>query len=296
MAKKKKQAANNRLSFNDMLKESQLKAQEEELLQLERDKDNAKNAEEQGELFSVVKKILNPDVADEHKQVKKGELYLIATPIGNLEDITLRALKVLQHVDVVAAEDTRQTRKLLSYFMIHNKRLESLHIHNERGKTAKLLERLRLENKSMAIVSDAGTPCIADPGFFTVREAVKLGIKVNIVPGVSAVTFAAVAAALPVDRFTFDGFVPVKSGRKTKFFEQIKEDDKTHIMFESPHRIAKTLIMIADVVGEDVSVAVIREATKVYEEILHGTAAELVEELQEKNWKGELVVVVSPQM
>ena len=297
MAKKKK---NNkpRQSFNEMMKECQEKAQEKELQTQNEVNCNVENGCEENSLFNVVKNILTSDLKKSRNNeiVENGEIYLVSTPIGNLEDITLRALKVLKNVDVVAAEDTRQTRKLLSYFEIHDKHLESLHIHNEHGKTARLLERIQAENKSMAIVSDAGTPCIADPGFFTVREAVKLGIKVNIIPGVSAVTFSAVAAALPVDKFTFDGFIPVKSGRKTKFFEQIKEDNKTHIMFESPHRIAKTILMISEVVGANTQIAIIREATKVYEEIIHGTAEDVSERFAEKNWKGELVVVVSPQL
>ena len=297
MAKKKKNSKP-RQSFNEMLKEQHFKAQEKELLQQNEVIVDTEDGCEENSLIKVIKNIMNSDLKKrpDENVLENGEIYLVSTPIGNLKDITLRALKVLQRVDIVAAEDTRQTRKLLSYFEIHDKHLESLHIHNEHGKTARLLERIQAENKSMAVVSDAGTPCIADPGFFIVREAVKLGIKVNIIPGVSAVTFAAVAAALPVDKFMFDGFIPVKSGRKTKFFEEIAESNKTHIMFESPHRIAKTINLIAEVIGKDTQIAIIREATKVYEEIIHGTAIDICERFAEKNWKGELVIVISPQL
>ncbi|UDQ97410.1 16S rRNA (cytidine(1402)-2'-O)-methyltransferase [Lentisphaerota bacterium WC36G] len=295
MAKKKKNNKK-RLSFKDMVKEVQQQAVEDE----KRAAELEVNAIELGDsgIISAVKNILEAPLRakkNDDSSIENGEIFLVATPIGNLEDITLRALKVLQSCDIIAAEDTRQTRKLLSYFEIHDKHLESLHIHNEHGKTNYLLDKVVEKNLKMAIVSDAGTPCIADPGFFTVREAVQKGVKINIIPGVSAVTFAAVAAALPVDKFTFDGFIPVKSGRKTAFFEAIKADDKTHIMFESPHRIAKTIKMICEIVGVDTPMAIIREATKVYEETIHGTANELLDSLQEKNWKGELVVVISPQ-
>lgn len=217
-----------------------------------------------------------------------GKLYLIATPIGNLEDITLRALNVLKSVDVIAAEDTRRTRVLLAHFDIHT-RLISYHAHNEHRKTEDLLEKVRAGLK-LAVVSDAGTPGIADPGFLLMREAVKSGIEPEIIPGVSSLTFAAVASALPIDRFAFYGFPPVKSGRRKTFFQQIGKEDKTVFIFESPYRIGKALSDIASEIGPETSVAVIREATKVYEEVLRGTVSEIINATQEKTWKGECVI------
>ena len=146
----------------------------------------------------------------------------------------------------------------------------------------------------MASVSDAGTPSIADPGFFLVREAVRNGIVPEVIPGVSALTFAATASALPVDKFAFFGFPPVKSGRRRKFFEAIREEGKTVFFFESPHRIAKTLPELAEIVGGDAQVAVIREATKLHEEILRGSAAELARQAAERQWRGEFVIGVHP--
>ncbi len=220
----------------------------------------------------------------------QGKLYLVSTPIGNLDDITLRALNVLREVDLIAAEDTRHTRQLLSHFDIHTK-LISFHAFNEHRKTEGLIADI-LGGLKVASVSDAGTPSIADPGFFLVREAVRSGIVPEIIPGVSALTFAATASALPVDKFTFLAFAPVKSGRRRKFFESIRTEGKTVFFFESPHRIAKALVEIAEIVGGDAQVAVIREATKLHEEILRGTAAELARLAPERDWRGEFVVGV----
>ena len=222
-----------------------------------------------------------------------GKLYIVSTPIGNLNDITYRALETLRSVDMIAAEDTRHTRKLLTHFDIHAK-LCSYHTHNEHDKTARLIEEVRAGLK-LAVVSDAGTPAIADPGFLLVREAVAAGIEPEIIPGVSALTFAAAAAGLPVDKFAFYGFPPVKSGRKTAFFEQVAAEDKTVIIFESPHRIGKTLDYITRIIGCDTAVAIIREATKIHEEVLRGTAEELLTQNKGRNWKGECVLVISPQ-
>ncbi len=222
----------------------------------------------------------------------EGKLYLVSTPIGNLEDITLRALNVLRSVDLIAAEDTRHTRQLLTHFDIHT-RLESFHAFNEHRKTKGLIAQIRGGLK-VASVSDAGTPSIADPGFFLVREAVRNGIVPEVIPGVSALTFAATASALPVDKFAFFGFPPVKSGRRRKFFEAIREEGKTVFFFESPHRIAKTLPELAEIVGGDAQVAVIREATKLHEEILRGSAAELAAAAAGRQWRGEFVIGVHP--
>ena len=221
-----------------------------------------------------------------------GQLYLVSTPIGNLEDITLRALEVLRSVDLIAAEDTRHTRQLLTHFDIHVK-LISYHAFNEHRQTAKLLDDIRAGLR-IAVVSDAGTPAIADPGFLLVREAVRAGIEPIVVPGVSALTFAATAAALPVDRFAFYGFPPVKSGRKRQFFERIAAEDKTVFFYESPHRIAATMREVAAVLGPETPVALIREATKVHEEILRDTAQNLADELERSPRKGEFVIAVRP--
>ncbi len=220
-----------------------------------------------------------------------GKLYIVSTPIGNLNDITYRALEILRSVNLIAAEDTRHTRKLLTHFDIHT-RMCSYHTHNEHHKTAKLIENIQ-NGLKLAVVSDAGTPAIADPGFLLVREAVAAGIEPEIIPGVSALTFAATAAGLPVDKFAFYGFPPVKSGRKTAFFERIAAEDKTIIIFESPRRIGKTLDYISRIIGCDTSVAIIREATKMHEEVLRGTADELLMQNKDRKWKGECVLVIS---
>ncbi|MBE6356819.1 MAG: 16S rRNA (cytidine(1402)-2'-O)-methyltransferase [Lentisphaerae bacterium] len=218
-----------------------------------------------------------------------GKLYLVSTPIGNLEDITLRALNILKSVDLIAAEDTRHTRQLLSHFDIHAK-LESCHAFNEHSKVANLIEFVKNGN-SLALVSDAGTPSVADPGFLLVRSALEAGIEPVVIPGVSALTFSVTASALPVDKFAFWGFAPVKPGKRGKFFAKILADGRTGFFFESPFRIERTLREIAELSPES-KVAVIREATKIHEEILRGSAAELA--ALKKAWKGEIVVGVYP--
>ena len=222
----------------------------------------------------------------------EGKLYLVSTPIGNLEDITLRALSVLKSVDLIAAEDTRHTRQLLSHFDIHT-RLVSFHAFNEHRKAEGLIGQI-LGGLKVASVSDAGTPSVADPGFYLVREAVRNGIVPEVIPGVSAVTFAVTASALPVDKFAFLGFPPVKSGRRRKFFEAIREENKTVFFFESPHRIATTLPELAEIVGPEAQIAIVREATKLHEEVLRGTAAELAELADKRDWRGEFVIGVYP--
>jgi 16S rRNA (cytidine1402-2'-O)-methyltransferase len=224
--------------------------------------------------------------------MENGALYIVTTPIGNLEDITLRALRILGEVDLIAAEDTRHTRKLLSHFEIST-RMVSYHTHNEHRKTEQLLDQV-VDGVKIAMVSDAGTPGIADPGFLLVREAVKRGIEPIIIPGVSSLTFAAAAAGLPIDKFSFYGFLPIKQGKKANTLRQIADSGQTGIIFESPHRITKTLNAIANEIGEETPVAVVREATKLYEEILRGSAAELAAANSERKWKGECVIVISP--
>ncbi len=220
-----------------------------------------------------------------------GKLYIVATPIGNLEDITMRALRILGEVELIAAEDTRRARKLLSHYDIKTKCI-SYHTHNEHYKTDSLLQDV-LNGTSLVVLSDAGTPCIADPGFLIIREAIKLEIEPIIIPGVSSLTFSACAAGLPVDCFAFYGFIPVKIGRRTKMLEKIKTEDKTVFIFESPHRMSKLLLQISEIISPTAQVAVIREATKIYEEVIRGSASDLAEQYKDKKWKGECVVGIS---
>lgn len=219
-----------------------------------------------------------------------GQLYVVSTPIGNLEDITLRALRILKEVDIIAAEDTRHTRQLLSHFEIHCRRLESCHSFNEHDKVDKLLDEVE-NGMSLALVSDAGTPSVADPGFLLVRSALERGLEPVVIPGVSAVTFSVTASGLPVDSFTFRNFAPVKPGKRGKFLESILADTRTSFFFESPFRIGRTLKEIA-AISPNAKVAVIREATKLHEEIIRGSAAEVA--AIERQWKGEIVVGVCP--
>jgi len=221
-----------------------------------------------------------------------GKLWVVTTPIGNLEDMTLRALRVLKEADLIAAEDTRHTRGLLAHFDIHTP-LTSFHAYNEHEKCAGLLDQVAAGRK-VALVSDAGTPAIADPGFLIVREAARRALPVEVIPGVSAVTFAATAAGLPVDKFAFYGFPPVKAGRKGKFFERLAAEDKTVFFYESPYRITAALEYIVEYCGAERPVALVREATKLHEEILRGAAGELLAATAGRVWKGEFVIAVAP--
>ncbi len=221
---------------------------------------------------------------------KLSGLYLVATPIGNLEDMTLRALRILKSVDLVAAEDTRHTRQLLTHFDIHVP-LESCHSFNEHQKVGKLVEKLQ-QGSSIALVSDAGTPSLADPGYLLVNEALKAGVEPVVIPGVSALTFSVTASGLPVDHFQFLAFAPVKSGRKRKFMEKIRDYAGTTFFFESPFRVGKTLKELAEIAGADRQAAIIREATKLHEEIRRGPLGELA--ALPDNWRGEFVIGVGP--
>lgn len=221
-----------------------------------------------------------------------GTLSLVATPIGNLEDITLRALRVLKESDIIYAEDTRRTRILLDKYNIR-KHLESYHIFNEHGRTPELLARVKAGEK-VVLVSDAGSPCIADPGFLLMREAVEAGIEPVVVPGVSALIFSVSASALPSDSFTFLGFLPVRSGRRNAVLERIAAEKRTCVVFESPFRVERLMNEISEKLGADTRIALIREATKVHEEILRGTVAEVLEKTGKRVWKGECVMVIRP--
>lgn len=218
------------------------------------------------------------------------KLYLVPTPIGNLEDITLRAINILKRVDVVLAEDTRTSGMLLKHLGI-SKPLQSYHIHNEHQTVQKIVGRL-LKGETMALVSDAGTPAISDPGFLLVRECLQNGISVECLPGATAFVPALVNSGLPADRFTFEGFLPHKKGRQTRL-NALKDEERTMIFYESPHRLLKTLEQLTEVLGGQRAASVSRELTKMYEETINGTLTELTAYFSEKPIKGEIVIVVA---
>jgi len=219
-----------------------------------------------------------------------GTLYIVATPIGNLEDITLRAKRILGEVDLIAAEDTRHTRKLLSHFDIHTK-LVSFSQHHEKGKKHKIVEILK-EGSDVALVSDAGTPCISDPGYPLMTAAIEEGITVVPVPGASAVITALSAAGMPTDRFTFIGFLPEKSGKRAKVIESLKDYDHTLVFYLSKWKAAKQITEMLELYG-DRKACVARELTKVHEEFRREKLSSLAESLENNPPKGELVLVVS---
>jgi len=217
-----------------------------------------------------------------------GILYVVATPIGNLKDITLRALEILKEVDFIACEDTRQTKKLLDRYKIKKPQI-SYHQHTRIQKIDYIVDQLK-QGKSIALVSDAGTPCISDPGRVLVTRAYDAGIKIVPIPGPSAFICAASISGLPVDKFIFLGFPPHKKGRR-KFFEQIRDNKYTVILYESPYRILKTLGQLRDVVG-DRRIVVCRELTKMFEIVYRGSLNEVINQLEKEKIKGEFVVVV----
>ena len=221
----------------------------------------------------------------------KGSLYLVATPIGNLEDITYRAVKVLSLVDLIAAEDTRTTKVLLDHYGI-SKPMVSYFSYNEHRRTPQLIEKLLL-GQSIALVSDAGTPGISDPAFHIVQTALASGITIVPIPGPSAFVSALIVSGLPTDRFVFEGFLPVKKGRKTKL-EALRSEPRTIILYESPHRILKTLSEIQSVFGER-HVVVARELTKKFEEIVRGPISSILPELSRKPARGEYVLIIQGQ-
>jgi 16S rRNA (cytidine1402-2'-O)-methyltransferase len=218
-----------------------------------------------------------------------GTLYVVATPIGNLEDLTLRALRVLKEVDLIACEDTRRTRGLLSHFDIHAP-VTSYFAHNTLAKGEMLLRALA-EGKSVALVTDAGTPGISDPGFLLVRAAREAGIAVVPVPGPSAVVAALSAAGVPADRFLFEGFLPVKPGRRLHRLEALRDLELTVVCYESPHRVLASLDAITQVFG-DAEIVVARELTKQFEEIVRGPAAELRQRFAEREVRGEFTIII----
>jgi len=219
-----------------------------------------------------------------------SKLYLVPTPIGNLEDITLRALRILKEVDLILAEDTRTTRKLLSHYQIGT-RLQSYHIFNEHQKTEDIANRI-LTGETTALVSDAGTPSISDPGFMLVRTCLLKGIPVECLPGPTALIPALVNSGFPCDKFCFEGFLPHKKGRKTRLTELAMEP-RTIILYESPHRIVKALQELQQAMGNDRKCSVSRELTKLHEETVRGTFAELIEHFSKQAPRGEFVIVIA---
>lgn len=214
--------------------------------------------------------------------------YIVATPIGNLEDITLRALRILKEVDYIFAEDTRQTKKLLNHFEIE-KIVYQYHEHNKMHQSENIVKLLK-EGKNIALVTDAGTPCISDPGYEVVNLALENGQKVIPIPGASAMTSAASAAGLDMRRIAFEGFLPKKKGRHT-LLTKLKNEERAIIMFESPNRIERTLKDIKEYLGERY-VVIVREITKIYEEIIRGNVTDVMAALEKKPIKGEIVLLV----
>ena len=217
------------------------------------------------------------------------KLYLIPTQIGNLEDITLRASRILKEVDVILAEDTRQTSKLIKHYDI-NKKLVAHHQHNEHKTIERIVDSLKSGEK-MALVSDAGTPGISDPGFLLVRECIKNGIEIECLPGATAFVPALVNSGLPCDKFIFEGFLPHKKGRQTRL-KLLAEETRTLVFYESPHRLIKTLKQFSEYFGAERQISVSRELTKIHEENIRGTVIELIDYYENHTLKGEIVIIV----
>ena len=219
-----------------------------------------------------------------------GLLYVVPTPVGNMEDMTLRAIRVLREADLILAEDTRTSSVLLKHFDIHNQ-LMSHHKFNEHGTAAAIVDRL-LAGQTVALISDAGTPGISDPGFFLVREAVAAGVEVQCLPGATAFVPALVSSGLPDDRFCFEGFLPQKKGRQTRL-ESLRDEPRTMVFYESPYRVVKTLQQFCEVFGEERRVSCCREISKVHEESVRGTLAEVLAHFLQTEPRGEFVIVVA---
>ena len=218
-----------------------------------------------------------------------SKLYLVPTPIGNLKDITFRAIEVLQEVDLILAEDTRTSGKLLKHFEITTQ-MHSHHMHNEHKTTAAIVARIK-SGQSVALISDAGTPAISDPGFLLTRACVEAGIEVDCLPGATAFVPALVNSGLPNDKFVFEGFLPPKKGRQTRS-KLLAQETRTIIFYESPHKLLKTLAQIIEYFGEDRPVSVSREISKLHEQTIRGTAQEVLSVFEAKAPKGEIVLIV----
>lgn len=217
-------------------------------------------------------------------------LYLVPTPIGNLEDMTFRAIRVLKESDLILAEDTRTSAPLLKHFGI-DKKVFAHHQHNEHKAVSEILKFLK-DGQQIALISDAGTPAISDPGFLLVREAIKAGFEVQCLPGATAFVPALINSGLPNDRFCFEGFLPVKKGRQTRL-KQLTEEKRTMIFYESPHRVLKTLEEFIQYFGADRPASISRELSKIYEENVRGTLAELKQHFEDNPIKGEFVFCVA---
>ena len=221
-----------------------------------------------------------------------SKLFIVSTPIGNLADITLRSIEVLKSADLILAEDTRTSLKLLKHYNIKTA-VESFHMHNEHKKLEYIINKLK-NNVEIALISDAGTPGISDPGFLLVRECVKHEVDIECLPGPTAFVPALVCSGLPTDRFSFEGFLPVKKGR-TKRLKQIAEEKKTMVFYESPHRLLKTLNDFSNYFNDESSISVSRELTKLFEETFRGTIKESIKYFEKNKPKGEFVIVLSPK-
>ena len=218
------------------------------------------------------------------------KLYIVPTPIGNLDDITLRAINTLKSSDLILSEDTRHAKKLLSHYKISTK-VKSYHLNNEHKKVNEYVK-LMLNGKTISLITDAGTPCISDPGFLLVREAIKNEIKITCLPGPTALIPAIVLSGLSSDAFVFEGFLPRKKGRKSKL-KQISQNLMTTIIYESPYRIIKTLSDLSDFLGGDREISVSREISKIYEETFRGSVNDALEHFSDKKIKGEFVICIN---
>ncbi len=219
----------------------------------------------------------------------KPGLYIVSTPIGNLKDITLRAISVLGEVDIIACEDTRRSKVLLNYYKI-KKPLISFNDHNKERRTPELIKRMK-KGESIALISDAGTPGISDPGFYLIRETIREGLEIVPIPGPSALLSGLVVSGLPCDRFVFEGFLPKREGRKKKRLEALKYEPRTMVFYESPHRLIRTLEDMLSIFS-DREVAIARELTKKFEEVMRGRISELLPQLEDGKIKGEVVLIV----
>lgn len=219
-----------------------------------------------------------------------GKLYIIPTPVGNLEDMTLRAIRMLKEVDLILAEDTRTTSFLLKHFEIVNK-MQSYHKFNEHRTVEYIIEKMKA-GENVGVVSDAGTPGISDPGFLISRECIKAGIEVECLPGATAFVPALVSSGIPCDKFYFEGFLPQKKGRMTRF-KELAEIRTTIVLYESPYRVVKTLTQLSEYIGDERQVAACREISKMYEETVRGTLKEVREHFENHEPRGEFVIIIA---
>ncbi len=229
----------------------------------------------------------------EYVVIEMSQLFIVATPIGNLEDITLRALRVLKEVDTIVCEDTRKTGILLKHYEIFEKHLSSFHAQSSRTKAEEIISKIK-EGKNIAYVSDAGTPGISDPGFVLIREAIKAGIRIIPIPGVSALVTLVSVSGFPIDKFLFSGFLPHKKGRQT-FIKSLESSSVSTIFYESVHRFPRLLKELSKHLGNERKICVGRELTKMYEDVFRGTVGEALTYFTTENTKGEFVVLVGPK-